>query len=49
MSATPEAQEKPAVSESALKEAPVINSTRPMPLQFRDNVRETTAEDDGKS
>jgi len=48
MSATPEAQEKPAVSESALKEAPAINSTGPMPLQFRDDIRETNAEDGGK-
>lgn len=48
MSATPEAQEKPAVSESALKEAPAINSTGLMPLQFRGDVRETNAEDGGK-
>lgn len=48
MSATPEVQGKPVVSESALKEAPAINSTRPMPLQFRDDVRETNAEDGGK-
>ena len=48
MSATPEVQGKPAVSESALKEAPAINSTGPMPLQFRDDVRETNAEDGGK-
>jgi len=43
MSATAEAQEKPAVSESDLKEAPAINSTGPMPLQFRD-VRLKTEE-----
>lgn len=48
MSAALEAQEKPAVSESSLKEAPAINSTGPMPLQFRDDVRETNAEDGGK-
>ena len=48
MSATPEARGKPAVSESALKETPTINSTGPMPLQFRNDVRDTNAEDGGK-